>query len=82
MCGTMYGMVKTTVYLPEALKRALERAATTEGCSEAELIREAIRERVNRPHRRPPRLPLIDAGLGDPTAARRVDELLADGFGR
>ncbi|MDP8978232.1 MAG: ribbon-helix-helix domain-containing protein [Actinomycetota bacterium] len=75
-------MVKTTVYLPEALKHALGRVATTEGRSEAEIIRDAIRERVGRPRRRAPRLPLIDAGFGDPAAARRVDELLGEGFGR
>ncbi|MBW3605227.1 MAG: ribbon-helix-helix domain-containing protein [Actinobacteria bacterium] len=73
-------MVKTTVYLPEALKHALERAATTEGRSEAEIIRDAIQERVTRPRRRRPRLPLIDHGLGDPAVARHVDELLGDGF--
>ena len=43
MYGTMYGMtVKTTVYLPDDLKRALEVEAAASGRSEAEIIREAI----------------------------------------
>jgi predicted DNA-binding protein len=37
----MYGMKKTTVYLPEDLKSALGRVAAQKGRSEAELIREA-----------------------------------------
>lgn len=70
----MYGMsVKTTVYLPEELKRALENEAARRGVSEAQLIRSAIAEAVARPR---PRAGFID---GDPIADR-VDELLA-GFG-
>jgi len=37
-----YGMTKTTVYLPPALKRALARMARQRQCSEAELLREAV----------------------------------------
>lgn len=70
-------MVKTTVYLPEALKEAVERLVAWEGRSEAEIIREAIQERVNRPRRTAPTLPLVDTPLGDPFLARRVDDLLA-----
>ena len=33
---------KTTLYLPDELKRALERVAAERGCSEAELVREAL----------------------------------------
>lgn len=78
MCGTVYGMQKTTVYLPDDLKRAIEKAATTRGCSEAELIREALR-RVTRSADAPrPRLPLFRSGK--PRLAERVDRALA-GFG-
>jgi hypothetical protein len=35
-------MVKTTVYLPESMKRSLERAATDRGVSEAVVIRESL----------------------------------------
>lgn len=72
--GTMYGMPnKTTIYLPDDLKRALEREAKRRGCSEAQVVRDAVTGIVTRP--RP------NAGLfaADPFA-ERVDELLA-GFG-
>jgi Arc/MetJ-type ribon-helix-helix transcriptional regulator len=74
-------MVKTTVYLPEDLKAALERVAAEEQRSEAELIRESLRKAVGERQRPKPRIPLTGEALGDPTAAERVDELLA-GFGR
>lgn len=39
-------MVKTTVYLPEALQQQLKEAARERGTSEAELIRTAIRHEL------------------------------------
>ena len=80
MYGTMYGMKKTTIYLPDELKAALERVAVAEGQSEAELIRTALREKIAAVSSTRPTIPLSSAGLGDPTLAERVDELLA-GFG-
>ncbi|UCH26421.1 MAG: ribbon-helix-helix protein, CopG family [Trueperaceae bacterium] len=74
-------MVKTTVYLPEDLKISLERLASQEGCSEAEIIRSAIRAVVESRRHPRPRIPLTGQGLGDPSAAWRVDELL-EGFGQ
>jgi hypothetical protein len=71
-------MHKTTVYLPDDLKRELERVAAARGCSEAELFREAIRaltEEVVSPR---PRLPLFKSGKRG--LAERVDRALA-GFG-
>src|SRR4051794_35229216 len=53
-------MVKTTVYLPDELKRRLELTATTEGRSEAEVIRIALVEYTER-NRPRPRLPLFTA---------------------
>ena len=41
-------MNKTTVYLPDDLKRAVTRAAASRGISEAEVIRQAITEAVAR----------------------------------
>ncbi len=71
-------MRKTTVYLPEALKRRLERVAQDQNRSEADLIREAI-ERFTAGQARPrPRLPLFSSV--DPGLADRVDEVLR-GFG-
>jgi len=70
-------MVKTSIYLPDELKTSLEETARREQRSEAELIREAIRRLVEAAPPRP-RIPLVAEGLGDPTAAERVDELLRD----
>lgn len=81
MYGTMYGMRKTTVYLPDELKAALERMASEEGRSEAEIIRFAVQQAVDHRQRPRPRIPLFELGTEDPTAAERVDELLA-GFGK
>ena len=79
MCGTMYGMKRTTVYLPDDLKAALERTAAAEGRSEAEIVRSALTSATALHTYPPPRLPLFDSG--DPTLAERVDEELARGFG-
>jgi hypothetical protein len=71
-------MQKTTVYLPDALKRQLARAAERRGESEAQLIRTAI-ERLLAGEAGPrPTLPLFRSG--DPTLAEHADEALA-GFG-
>lgn len=74
----MYGMEKTTVYLPDYLKQRLARAAAVEGTSEAALIRDAISARVAGVAARAPRLPQVETGFGDPTAAGRADDLLAE----
>lgn len=78
--GTMYGMVKTTLYLPEELKHALERLAAEERISEAEIVRRALRREVGDLSPPEPRVPLVARELGDPTLAERVDQLL-EGFG-
>jgi hypothetical protein len=74
----MYGMQKTTVYVPEELKRALAQAAEARGCSEAELVREALRMVTARAATPRPRLPLFKSRK--PRLAERVDRALA-GFG-
>jgi len=74
----MYGMHKTTVYLPESLKHELERVAAARGVSEAELIREAVRTLAREAAAPQPRLPLFKSGKRG--LAERVDEALA-GFG-
>lgn len=77
--GSVYGVKKTTVYLPDELKAALERAAA-QGRSEADLIREAVWSLTRGLEQPKPRLPLFSSG--DPTLAERVDEELKKGFGR
>jgi plasmid stability protein len=71
-------MEKTTVYLPEDIKRRLSVLARTRHRSEASLIREALSALVAEADTPRPR-----AGLwasGDPTLSERVDDALA-GFG-
>lgn len=75
----MYGMMKTTVYLPDELKTALERAAAETGCSEADLIREGVRLALARRASPAPTIGVFASGW--PDASERVDELLA-GFGQ
>lgn len=81
MYGMMYGVNRTTIYLPDDLKAAVERTARAEGRTEADVIREAIADALRRRRRPDPRIPLVEDGLGDPSIAERVDELLAEGFG-
>ena len=78
MYGTMYGMEKTTVYLPNHLKEALRRAARRTGRSEADLIREGVALVSASSDTPAPRLPLFESG--QPDLAERVDEALR-GFG-
>lgn len=77
--GIMYGMQKTTVYLPDALKAALSRAAAESGLSEADLIRTGVRLAIEQ--RTPPAPSVGIFGSGTADASERVDELLATGFG-
>ncbi len=74
----MYGMDKTTVYLPRPLKRALAATARRRGVSEAELIREGVAMVTAAEEPPRPRLPLFDSG--EPGLAEHFDELL-EGFG-
>jgi Arc/MetJ-type ribon-helix-helix transcriptional regulator len=74
----MYGMKKTTVYLPEDLDKALKWAAGAQRRSEAEIIREAIKKSLDSMQPPLPRLPLFRSE--DATLAERVDEEL-HGFG-
>lgn len=67
-------MKKTTVYLPESLKRKVQRQARLRSCSEAEVIRQAIHDIVLRPDPRPGIIP------GDSSWAEHTDDYL-EGFG-
>jgi Arc/MetJ-type ribon-helix-helix transcriptional regulator len=70
-------MVKTTVYLPDALKERVERLARERRVSEAEVIRAALEEYTARERPRPT-LPLFDSGEVEPV--ENFDEVL-EGFG-
>jgi hypothetical protein len=72
-------MQKTTVYLPDELKRRLAQAAQRRGQPEAALIRAAIERLLEGEARPRPTLPLFRSG--DPALAERVDEVLSGGFG-
>jgi hypothetical protein len=74
----MYGMRKSTIYLPDELKQALERAAERQGTSEATFLRQALERAIQEARPPKPRLPLFSSG--DRTLAERLDEALA-GFG-
>jgi len=76
----MYGMNKTTIYLPEELKRQVETAAKLDGSSEAEIIRQAVEEAMRKRVPPKPRIPLFEAGTLPSDLAERVDEYL-EGFG-
>lgn len=76
----MYGMKKTTLYLPDELKKRVESVAETEGRSEADVIRDAITSAVALQRTPAPRIPLPGMKLGDPTIAERAGDLM-DGFG-
>jgi hypothetical protein len=77
----MYGMKKTTIYLPDELKTRIEKVARAKGKAEAEVIRDAIDAATRAAGAPLPRIPLVDTGLGDPTIAENVDALL-ESFGR
>ena len=72
---------KTTVYLPAPLKRALKHKARSEGRSEAEVIRQAIAA-ATEPYSEGAPEPRLGFITGPGNIAERVDELLAEGFGR
>lgn len=71
-------MRKTTVYVPDELKRALAQTAASRGCSEAELIREALRAVTVCATPPRARLPLFSSR--NPRLTERIDNALA-GFG-
>jgi len=63
------------------MKKRVEKVARTSGKSEAEVIRDAISDATMVAGTPLPRIPLMAAGLGDPTIAENVDALL-ESFGR
>jgi Arc/MetJ-type ribon-helix-helix transcriptional regulator len=67
-------MTKTTVNLPDHLKRALKRLARQRRCSEAELLREAVARLTGEAAAPAPRLPLFRSA--GPSIAEDIDRAL------
>jgi hypothetical protein len=82
MYGNIYGVKRTTIYLPDELKARLEAAARTEGRTEADVIRRALVRALDEQPAPRPRLPLSEPTGRTTNWAERVDELLEGGFGR
>lgn len=81
--GMIYGVRRTTIYLPEEMKARLERIAAEEGTTEASVIRAALAEAIERRERPKLRLPLLESTGQTRDWAERVDDVLRDtGFGR
>jgi len=77
----MFGMTKTTVDLPEELRRQVETTAKLEGRSKSAVIRQAVEEAMRKRIRPKPRIPLTTKKLPKPDMAEHFDEYLK-GFGR
>jgi hypothetical protein len=79
-------MAKTTIELPDELKRQVEDAAKLEHRTQTEIIREAIEEamqkkRIRRGPAPKPTLPLFtDDSMFPPDLAENIDKYL-EGFG-
>lgn len=73
----MYGMKRTTVYLPDDLKERLEVAAKTRGVTEAEIVRQAVDIELRR---RAPRGGFLSGGLDDGVNSGNLHEHM-EGFG-
>ncbi len=73
--GTMYGVKRTTIYLPDEMKADIEREAARRGVTEAEVIRTAVGEHLETRKKRKLNLPLFPEGFGEDLAGR-VDEIL------
>lgn len=75
-------MVRTTIYLPDEMKRDLAARARAEGRTESDIIRESLAATLRGLGRtaKDLRFGMFDSGHADTSA--RVDEVLAEtGFG-
>lgn len=71
-------MVKTTLYLPDAMKEALRREALRSHRSEAEIVRAALARMLGVSERPRPRFGQFS---GDALTVEQMDAAFADGFG-
>lgn len=74
-------MVKTSVYLPDGLKRQLAEASRASGESEATIIRSALEQWLAGMVRPRPSPYWGTVDFDDPDLADKVDHALASGFG-
>jgi predicted transcriptional regulator len=81
MAGTIYGMVKTTVYLDERDAVALRRLAAASGRSQADIIRDAIARATRAAEPRRLRSAGVGRGSGAPIA-RNADAIVREELGR
>lgn len=74
----------STISVPDELGRKLNAAASSRGLSVDELATEVLEEHVVDPSPAPRRRKLAFAAIGSSGEGitHRIDELLADGFGR
>ena len=82
MYGMMYGVKRTTIYLPDDLKARLEATARAEGRTEADVIREALARALDGRKLPRPTLPLSEPTGLTTNWAEEVDDRLGEGFGR
>ncbi len=73
----MYGMHRTTVYLPEEMKARLSAEATRRGVTEAEIIRRAVDKELTR---RMTGAGIITEPLPEGVSGRNLHEHM-EGFG-
>lgn len=78
----MYGVKRTTIYLPDDLKARLEATARAEGRTEADVMRQALASALDRRLPRRPQLPLVEPTGKATNWAEEVDERLREGFGK
>jgi hypothetical protein len=74
--GTMYGVHRTTIYLPRELKARVADAARRRGTTEAQVIRDAIEHALARPQ---PRGGLFRSER--PLSVDDQERMLREGFG-
>ena len=70
MYGIMYGVKRTTIYLPDEMKAAVEREAARRGVTEAEVILDSVETSLATSEQPKPQLPVFPDGLGEDIAGQ------------
>lgn len=77
----MYGVKRTTVYLPDDLKARLEAAAKTRGVTEAEIVRQAVDKELRRSELRAGIVTGDGGGLNGADLTHDTKDVWLKGFG-